>query len=164
MGAPIPKGPCLVTRATPFRDADVIVTLLSPEHGRIDAVARGARSSRRRFGGALRPFCEVDVALQVGRGSLPLLVRADPQHAWLAEGVGYDQLCLASYVTELGLVATQPEHADPELHGWLRHWLALAEAPVSGSLRSLRLGGVRKVAEGVTTLEEVLRSTPVWEA
>ncbi|MFY8019266.1 MAG: hypothetical protein ACOVN9_14185, partial [Inhella sp.] len=31
-------------------------------------------------------------------------------------------------------------------------------------LRSLRLGGIRKVAEGLTTLEEVLRATPVWEA
>ena len=30
-------------------------------------------------------------------------------------------------------------------------------------LRPLRLGGAMKVAEGVTTIEEVLRSTPRWE-
>ena len=42
--------------------------------------------------------------------------------------------------------------------------LQLRRAAAQEGLRSLRLGGVRKVAEGVTTLEEVLRSTPVWEA
>jgi general secretion pathway protein E len=31
-------------------------------------------------------------------------------------------------------------------------------------LRPLRLGGAMKVAEGVTTLDEVLRSTPQWES
>jgi general secretion pathway protein E len=42
--------------------------------------------------------------------------------------------------------------------------MQLRRAAAQEGLRSLRLGGVRKVAEGVTTLEEVLRSTPVWEA
>jgi general secretion pathway protein E len=30
-------------------------------------------------------------------------------------------------------------------------------------MRPLRLAGAMKVAEGTTTLEEVLRSTPAWE-
>jgi len=30
-------------------------------------------------------------------------------------------------------------------------------------LRPLRLAGAMKVAEGVTTLDEVLRATPAWE-
>lgn len=40
----------------------------------------------------------------------------------------------------------------------------LRRAAAQEGLRSLRLGGVRKVAEGLTTLEEVLRSTPAWES
>jgi general secretion pathway protein E len=32
-----------------------------------------------------------------------------------------------------------------------------------GGMRPLRLAGAMKVAEGVTTLDEVLRATPVWE-
>jgi general secretion pathway protein E len=31
-------------------------------------------------------------------------------------------------------------------------------------LRPLRLSGVMKVAEGLTTLDEVLRNTPQWES
>jgi general secretion pathway protein E len=37
---------------------------------------------------------------------------------------------------------------------------ALRSLAVKEGMRPLRLAGVRKVAEGVTTLEEVLRSTP----
>ena len=39
----------------------------------------------------------------------------------------------------------------------LRHLAA------QGGLKPLRMAGVMKIADGVTTLEEVLRSTPVWE-
>jgi general secretion pathway protein E len=31
-------------------------------------------------------------------------------------------------------------------------------------MRPLRLAGAMKVAEGVSTLDEVLRATPAWEA
>jgi general secretion pathway protein E len=30
-------------------------------------------------------------------------------------------------------------------------------------MRPLRLAGIMKVAEGLTTLDEVLRATPAWE-
>jgi len=40
---------------------------------------------------------------------------------------------------------------------------ALRRAAAKEGLRPLRLSGVMKVAEGVTTLDEVLRNTPQWE-
>jgi general secretion pathway protein E len=39
----------------------------------------------------------------------------------------------------------------------------LRQQAAKDGLRPLRLAGVMKVAEGVTTVEEVLRSTPAWE-
>ncbi|HSN32824.1 MAG TPA: GspE/PulE family protein [Ideonella sp.] len=47
-------------------------------------------------------------------------------------------------------------HPQPDA-ARLRHLAA------QGGLKPLRMAGVMKVAEGVTTLEEVLRSTPAWE-
>ncbi len=41
---------------------------------------------------------------------------------------------------------------------------ALRRQAVQEGLRPLRLAGAMKVAEGLTTLEEVLRSTPQWES
>jgi general secretion pathway protein E len=40
----------------------------------------------------------------------------------------------------------------------------LRQQSLTDGLRPLRLAGVMKVAEGTTTLDEVLRSTPAWEA
>jgi general secretion pathway protein E len=39
----------------------------------------------------------------------------------------------------------------------------IRQSAVSEGLKPLRLAGVMKVAEGVTTLEEVLRNTPQWD-
>jgi general secretion pathway protein E len=39
----------------------------------------------------------------------------------------------------------------------------LRQTAAKEGLRPLRPAGVMKVAEGVTTLEEVLRNTPQWE-
>jgi general secretion pathway protein E len=39
----------------------------------------------------------------------------------------------------------------------------LRQQSLADGLRPLRLAGAMKVAEGLTTIEEVLRSTPAWE-
>ncbi|MDB5818261.1 MAG: type secretion system protein [Rhizobacter sp.] len=57
-------------------------------------------------------------------------------------------------ITEQSKAAIHP-HADSSK---LRH------QAVQDGLRPLRLAGATKVAEGMTTIEEVLRSTPAWEA
>ena len=43
-------------------EADLIVTLLAEQAGRLRGVARGARKSRRRFGGSLEPLTRVQAA------------------------------------------------------------------------------------------------------
>jgi general secretion pathway protein E len=40
---------------------------------------------------------------------------------------------------------------------------ALRQQALQDGLRPLRLAGMMKVAEGISTIEEVLRSTPLWE-
>jgi DNA repair protein RecO (recombination protein O) len=51
----------------PWRESDRIVDLLTVEHGRISAVARAARSSRRRFQGALELFSSLHVLASARR-------------------------------------------------------------------------------------------------
>ncbi len=46
----------IVLATTPVRDADLIVTLLSPELGKVAAVARAARGSKKRFLGGFDLF------------------------------------------------------------------------------------------------------------
>ncbi len=51
--------PAIVLHHTDYGEADRIVTLLTPGHGRIRGFARNARKSRKRFGASLEMFAEV---------------------------------------------------------------------------------------------------------
>lgn len=74
--------PALVMHVRPYRESSVIVSLLTASHGRIAAVARGARSGKR--GNALQPFNRVRIGW-TGRGSLYTLTGWElTRHAWLS--------------------------------------------------------------------------------
>lgn len=57
--------PALVLRSVDYRDTDKMLMLLTFEHGKVSAVARSARNSRRRFSGTLEPLCVIEVSLAV---------------------------------------------------------------------------------------------------
>lgn len=63
----------IVLRSVDYGEADRIVTLLTESRGCVAAIARGARRSRRRFGGALEPFAVLEVDLALQRGELQRL-------------------------------------------------------------------------------------------
>ena len=108
----------IVLRLQPVRDADLIVTFLDPSRGRVDAYARAARKSVRRFGGRLELFMRGRAALKLGRGDLPQLVGFEREVHLVPATMDWPLLCLLSSVAELGAIASQPEHADPQLHAW----------------------------------------------
>jgi DNA repair protein RecO (recombination protein O) len=49
----------IVLRTYPLREADLLVTLFTRAEGKVKGVARSAKRSRRRFGGALEPLTNV---------------------------------------------------------------------------------------------------------
>jgi DNA repair protein RecO (recombination protein O) len=57
----------IVLRSFPFGEADRVVVLLSPNHGKLRTVAKGVRKTKSRFGGRLEPFTHVDLVLYEGR-------------------------------------------------------------------------------------------------
>lgn len=57
-------------RSIDYRDSDRVVTLLTEDFGKISALARGARRSQRRFGGALQPYVLMHAHFRPGRGEL----------------------------------------------------------------------------------------------
>ncbi len=65
----------MLLRSIDYRDSDRIVTLLTEDHGKIAALARGARKSQRRFGGALQPYVVMQAHFRKGRGALAHLER-----------------------------------------------------------------------------------------
>ena len=91
----------LVVGGMNYRETDRIVTLVTADQGKVRALARGARHSRRRFGGALQPFQLVQlVVTPPGRGGLWLLHEAEVLRPF---AVAQDPLRYgaATYATEL---------------------------------------------------------------
>ncbi|MGL4173698.1 MAG: DNA repair protein RecO [Actinomycetota bacterium] len=66
----------VVLRTHPLGEADRIITLLTREHGKIRAVAKGVRRTRSKFGARLEPFMVTDVQLYTGR-SLDTITQAE---------------------------------------------------------------------------------------
>lgn len=57
----------IVLRSYPFGEADRVVVLLSPNHGKLRTVAKGVRKTKSRIGGRLESFTDVDLVLYEGR-------------------------------------------------------------------------------------------------
>src|ERR1051325_11162408 len=66
----------VVLRTHKLGEADRIVTMLSRQHGKIRAVAKGVRRTSSKFGARLEPFMVVDVQLYEGR-SLDTVTQAE---------------------------------------------------------------------------------------
>lgn len=109
-------------------EADRIVRLLSAERGRTAALARGARSSRRRFAGLFEPGHRVRLELRSGRGELPLVAGADLVAAPRRAREDLDRLALLAYGCELCAALAPEHHPAPQLHKLLTVWLDGLEA------------------------------------
>ncbi len=81
-------------------EADRVVTLLTPEEGKLKAVAKGVRRPRSRIGGAVEPFAELELLLVRGR-TFDVITQASVGHAWLALRDRLESAATAWYVGEL---------------------------------------------------------------
>src|SRR5438445_3951028 len=69
MSAPL-KIEAIVLRSIRYGEADRVLHLYTPHHGRLGAIAKGVRRARSRFGARLEPFFHVRAVLHEGRGDL----------------------------------------------------------------------------------------------
>lgn len=67
----------LLLDRVPYRDRDLILTLLTRDAGVVQAIARGARGSTRRYAGALDLFVVLAARWRQGASSLATLAGAD---------------------------------------------------------------------------------------
>jgi DNA repair protein RecO (recombination protein O) len=80
----------IVLRSIRYGEADRILHLYTPAHGRVGAIAKGARRTRTRFGGRLEPFFHVRLQLHEGRSDLRTVTSAETldAHGPLRERAG----------------------------------------------------------------------------
>src|SRR5919107_1806201 len=85
---PLYSDEAIVLRTHKLGEADRIITLLTRQHGRVRAVAKGVRRTTSRWGSRLEPFTHVDLQLAEGR-SLDTITQAETIEPFAA-GLGGD--------------------------------------------------------------------------
>ena|SRR5438132_720093 len=92
----------IVLRTYPLRESDLLVTLFTRLEGKVRGVARAAKKSRQRFGGALEPLTYVKVAYEDReRQELARLDSCEVLESPLASEVSYPRAVALGHVAEL---------------------------------------------------------------
>jgi DNA repair protein RecO (recombination protein O) len=92
----------IVLRTYPLREADLLVTLFTRAEGKVRGVARSAKKSKRRFGGALEPLTYVRAFYDVReRQELARLDACEILESPLATAVSYARAVALAHVAEL---------------------------------------------------------------
>lgn len=124
------------------READRIVRLLIPEQGRITALARSARSSSKRFGGALDIGNRLDVTLRPPRSAEGWwgLENAALEDGRIHTRADLERLALMAYCTEVCGQLAREGQAEPKLFGLLDMALTVIDAVSVPPSLSFRIG------------------------
>ena len=120
----------VVLRTQKLGEADRIITLLTREHGRVRAVAKGVRRTRSKFGSRVEPFTHVDVQLYSGR-SLDVVTQVETLTPFGARmAADYGRYTAGTAMLETAERLTAEEH-EPAVQQYL-----------------LLVGGLRALANG----------------
>ena len=57
----------LVLKYFPYKEADLILTVLTKQHGKLQAIAKGARKPQSKCSGHVEPLTVVDIQLAKGK-------------------------------------------------------------------------------------------------
>src|SRR5580704_5462556 len=92
----------IVLRTYPLREADLLVTLFTRVEGKVRGVARSAKKSKRRFGGALEPLTYVRAFYDVKEGQdLARLDACEVIESPMASEVSYARATGLAHIAEL---------------------------------------------------------------
>ncbi|WP_166983712.1 DNA repair protein RecO [Paramicrobacterium fandaimingii] len=145
---PIYRDEGVVLRTHKLGEADRIVTLLTRQHGKVRAVAKGIRRTSSRFGSRLEPFMVADLQLYEGR-SLDTITQAETLGAYgQIIAADYDSYTAANVMVETADKITESDTNRQQyllLLGALRSLSRAEHAPAmtldSYLLRALSLAG-----------------------
>ena len=120
-------------RSVRQRESSKLVTLLSPDRGRVICVARGARRPKSRFGAALEPFAVANV-IYYWHQQKTIYTLSDAQLVRSFAGLAQrpERFLAAGRLAEFLLRALSPEDPHPELYRLTTVYLEALEAAEDG--------------------------------
>lgn len=99
---PLKESEAIILRTYPLREADLLVTLFTRMEGKVRGVARSAKKSKRRFGGALEPLTYVRAFYEDReRQELARLDSCEVIESPMATEVSYPRAVALGHIAEL---------------------------------------------------------------
>ena len=130
----------IVVRVVDYGEADRVATLLTRDAGKVSALARGARRSRKRYA-TLELFSRGEAKLKEGRGDLWSFESFDVRRGYPHLGLDVARLAQGAYACELARELLPPHHPEPRvfdlLDAFLTHLDAAERLPVAPPLLSI---------------------------
>jgi len=108
-------------------EADRVLTLITPELGKLKAIAKGIRRPASRLGGSLEPFAELTVALARGR-TFDVVTEVRVGHAWLRLRDDLERAATAWYLAELADRSLEERHSAEAQYALLHRAYELLDA------------------------------------
>jgi DNA repair protein RecO (recombination protein O) len=99
---PLKESEAIVLRSYPLRESDLLVTFFTRAEGKVRGVARAAKKSKKRFGGALEPLTYVRVYYEDReRQELARIDSCEVLESPLADEVSYARAVALGHVAEV---------------------------------------------------------------
>src|SRR3954447_4988523 len=109
----------VVLRTHKLGEADRVIVLLTAQHGKLRAVAKGVRKTKSRMGGRLEPMSHVALQLYQGRGELETVSQAESIDHFRAVRDDLDRLTKALSLLEVVDQIAPDREPVPRLHAML---------------------------------------------
>jgi DNA repair protein RecO (recombination protein O) len=121
----------VVLRTLRLGEADRIVTLMTEQHGKVRAVAKGVRRTTSKFGSRLEPLSHVALLGWQGRGDLDIVNQVEVIDTNRAVREDLDRMATAMVMLEVVDQIAQERHANPRLYEMLVGAIAALAADAS---------------------------------
>ncbi len=112
----------IILSRTDFGEADRIITVLTPDYGKLRLMAKGVRKPKSKLAGGIELFSVSDLSFIRGRGEIGTLIssRLDKNYGQIIKDIervqlGYELIKLVNKATE--------DEPEPEYFGTLQHTL-----------------------------------------
>jgi DNA repair protein RecO (recombination protein O) len=109
----------MVLRTIRLGEADRIVTLMTEQHGKVRAVAKGVRRTKSKFGSRLEPLSHVALLGWQGRGDLDMINQVEVIDTFRAVREDLDRMAAAMSMLEVVDQIGQERHGNPRLYEML---------------------------------------------
>jgi len=131
------KTEAIVLRSIRYGEADRILHLYTAQRGRANAIAKGARRPKSRFGGRLEPFFRLDLLLHEGRGELLTVTQASTVDGYPHLRSSGAALTAGARACDAVLRLLDAAEPNPPAYNLLCRYLSLLDDPEAHAGESL---------------------------